>query len=217
MKIRKIPEKKSKANIETILKLSVSASLASLGIILSAIVVYIPNIEFISVTIFLIALLFGHYYGIITAVAITIVYEFFVTSIYGSAGLLIFFKLFCYVCLALIAGLGRKSFLKLSFWELGIFGSLFALIYDIVTTLGAQLIILQSEITPYYIFLVLITGIPFTIIHFLGNFALFSLTRNAIKWIISAFKHRGIKLLMIPAFMEIKKESTSQQKVIQHE
>jgi len=217
MKIRRIPEKKSKANIETILKLSVSASLASLGIILSAIVVYIPNIEFISVTIFLIALLFGHYYGVITAVAITIVYEFLVTSIYGSAGLLIFFKLFCYVCLALIAGLGRKSFLKLSFWEFGIFGSLFALIYDLITTLGAQLIILQSQITPHYIFLVLITGIPFTIIHFLGNFALFSLTRNAIKWIISAFKHRGIKLLMMPVFLETKKERIPQQKVIQYE
>ncbi len=217
MKRRKIPEKKSKANIETILKLSVSASLASLGIILSAIVVYIPNIEFISVTIFLIALLFGHYYGVITAVAITIVYEFFVTSIYGSAGLLIFFKLFCYISLALIAGLGRKHFLKLSFWELGIFGSLFALAYDIITTLGAQLIILQSQITLHYIFLVLITGIPFTIIHFLGNFALFSLTRNSIKWIVSAFRHRGIKLLMIPVFMETKEDSILQQKVIQNE
>lgn len=217
MKRRKIPETKSKTNIETILKLSVSASLASLGIILSALVVYIPNIEFISVTIFLIALLFGHYYGIIAAVGVSIVYEFFVTSIYGSAGLLIFFKLFCYLTLALIVGLGRKSFLKLSFWELGIFGSLFALAYDIITTIGAQIIILQSQITTYYIMLVLITGIPFTILHFLGNFFLFSLTRNIIKWIISAFRHRGIKLLMISTFMENKQVSTSHQKVIQNE
>ena len=217
MKKWKTPERKSKTNIETILKLSVSASLSSLGIILSAIVVYVPNVEFISVTIFLIALLFGHQYGIISAVAITIVYEFFVTSIYGYAGLLIFFKLFCYISLALIAGLGRKFLLKLSFWELGIIGAVFALVYDVITTLGSQLIILQSQITPYYILLVLITGIPFTIIHFIGNFILFSLTRNAIKWIISAFKYRGIKLLMIPNFMEIEKDSLLHQKVNQNE
>lgn len=213
----KNPERQPKANIETILKLSVSASLASLGIILSAIVVYVPNIEFISVTIFLIALLFGYNYGVISAVAITMVYEFLVTSIYGSAGLLIFFKLFCYISLALVAGLGRKIFLKLSFWELGILGAVFALAYDIITTLGAQLIILQSQITPYYILLVLITGIPFTIIHFIGNFVLFSLTRNTIKLIISAFKYRGIKLLIIPNFMETEKDSILHQKVIQNE
>ena len=37
--------------IKTILRLSISASLAGLGIVLSAVVVLFPNIEFISVTI----------------------------------------------------------------------------------------------------------------------------------------------------------------------
>ncbi|GAH55804.1 unnamed protein product, partial [marine sediment metagenome] len=90
-------KQREKDRIQTILKLSVTATLASLGIILSAVVIFFPNIEFISVSIFLIALLFGIEYGLLAAISIAVVYEFLVIPIYGSGGLLILFKLLCYI------------------------------------------------------------------------------------------------------------------------
>ncbi|MCG3225112.1 MAG: hypothetical protein H7647_11635, partial [Candidatus Heimdallarchaeota archaeon] len=69
------PKQRETDRIQTILKLSVTAALASLGIILSAFVIFFPNIEFISVTIFLISLLFGIEYGLLSAISIAVVYE----------------------------------------------------------------------------------------------------------------------------------------------
>ena len=185
--------------MEIILKLAISASLSSLGIVLSTVVVFVPNVEFVSVTIFLISILFGVYYGLLAAVSISVVYEFIITAIIGTAGLLVFFKLICYVSLAIIAGMGRKTFLKLSSWELGVFGSFFAIFYDLLTTIGYQVIVIQINITLNYLLIVLVSGAVFTIIHVIGNFVLFSLTRTIVNWIIVAFQARGIKLIMLPS------------------
>jgi len=197
-KTKTSPKQRETDRIQTILKLSVTATLASLGIILSAFVIFFPNIEFISVSIFLIALLFGIEYGLLSAISIAVVYEFLVIPIYGSGGLLILFKLLCYITLALVAGLGRKLFVKLSFWELGVFGATFAIFYDVITTLFGQIIVLQHSVTLPYLISLLIWGIPFTLSHIIGNFILFSLTKNLINWVVAAFQFRGIKLLMLP-------------------
>ncbi len=187
--------------IETILKMAISASLGSLGIVLSTIVVFVPNFELISVTIFLVSLLFGIYYGLITAISVSIVYEFIISAIFGPASYLIVFKLVCYIVLVLIAGLARRILLKLSFWELGIIGSLFALMYSILTTLGFQIVIIQEKIVFRYLISLLIAGVPFTIAHVVSNFILFSLTKTILNWIMSAFKVRGLKQLMLPSLL----------------
>ena len=200
--------------IRIILKMSITAILASLGIILSSIVVLVPNFEFISLTIFLISLLFGSYYGATAAIAIALIYEFLVTPIYGASGLLILFKLFCYLVLALVVGLSRKRLVKLSFWELGIIGSLFALIYDSITTFGGLLVIgvtnfqqnLPAEISFTVFITLMIVGIPMTIIHVISNFILFGLSRTIVNWIISAFKYRGVRMLMIESFIDPNKQ-----------
>lgn len=183
--------------ITTILKMSIAASLASLGIVLSSFVIFVPNFEFISVTIFLIALLLGFRYGIISAMMLSLVYELIVTPIFGSAGLLIPVKLLCYGILALLGGTMRQAFLKLSFWELGAFGALFAFFYDILTTIFGQLVIIQEQITWNHLLTVLIFGIPFTVAHVVGNFVLFSMIKSIINWIESAFKYKGVKFFLI--------------------
>ena len=224
----KIKEKKKKNQkeedlIRTILKMSITAILASLGIILSSIVVLIPNFEFISVTIFLISLLFGSYYGSAAAIAIALIYEFLVTPIYGASGLLILFKLFCYLGLAITVGLIRKRLLKLSFWELGIVGSLFALIYDTVTTFGGLVVItitnlqqnLPAEISFTVFITLMIIGIPMTITHIISNFVLFGLSRAIVNWIIAAFKYRGVKMLMIDSFIVLQEHESNNRGVNQ--
>ncbi|MCG3223639.1 MAG: hypothetical protein H7647_04170, partial [Candidatus Heimdallarchaeota archaeon] len=120
-------------------------------------------------------------------------------------GLLILFKLLCYIGLALVAGLGRKLFVKLSFWELGVFGAIFALTYDVITTLFGQIIFLQQSVTVTYLISLLIFGIPFTMSHVIGNFILFSLTKTLFSWVVAAFKYRGIKLLMLPQLSDSSK------------
>ncbi len=192
----KVPNPESE-RITTILKMSISASLASLGIVLSSFVIFVPNFEFISVTIFLIALLLGFRYGIISAMMLSLVYELIVTPIFGSAGLLIPVKLLCYGILALLGGTMRQVFLKLSFWELGVFGALFACFYDILTTIFGQLVIIQEQITWNHLLTVLIFGIPFTVTHIVGNFVLFSMIKSMINRIESAFKYKGVKFFLI--------------------
>lgn len=172
--------KNPKNRINIILKMSISASLASLGIVLSTIVVFVPNMEFISVTIFLVSILFGVYYGLMVAVSVSVVYEFIIIAIIGSAGYLIFFKLICYVSLAVVTGLMRKIFLKLSYWELGVFGSFFAIIYDIITTIGYQIVVIStignqtvvigSDFVFQYLLVLPGSGIIFPIAHVVGNF-----------------------------------------------
>ena len=211
MKERRKKDLKEEDLIRIILKMSITAILASLGIILSSVVVLIPNFEFISLTIFLISLLFGSYYGTAAAIAIALIYEFLVTPIYGASGLLIPFKLLCYLCLAVVVGLSRSRLVKLSFWELGIIGSLFALIYDSITTFGGLVVIgitniqqnLPSEISLTVFITLMIVGIPMTIIHVISNFVLFGLSKTMINWIISAFKYRGVRMLMIESFMDL--------------
>lgn len=203
-----------KETISTILRLSISTSLAALGIVLSTVVVLFPNIEFISVSIFLISLLFGPYYGVMAAVSIALVYEFIVTIIYSTAGLIIPFKLICYIGLALLVGSGRRIFAKLSFWEFGILGGVFALIYDVVTTIGGVVFVLQDALTVPSLISFLILGIPFTLLHFFGNFFLFSLVTPIINWIRAAFRYRGVRLLMIsPILDEFKEEKKSSEDV----
>ncbi|MHA1304036.1 MAG: hypothetical protein ACTSQE_09775 [Candidatus Heimdallarchaeaceae archaeon] len=184
--------------VETILKMSVVATLSSLGVVLSVFVVLIPNVEFISFTIFLISVLFGFNYGFASMLAISLIYELIVTPIYGSSGMLIFFKLLCYFLLVVIASLGRKTLLRLSWWELGVFGSFFALLYDLITTIGGQWIMLQANLTLAYLISIFIFGIPFTISHVVGNFLTFSSLSLVLNWIKTAFKYRGVKLFSVP-------------------
>ena len=48
----------------------------------------------------------------------------------------------------------------------------------------------------------MIWGIPFTLAHVVGNFLLFSLSKTIISWIESAFKHRGVRFLMLSQAQE---------------
>ena len=200
--IKIIKRRKNQSNrIETILKLAISASLGSLGIVLSTVIVFVPNFELISITIFLISILFGVHYGLLAAISIPLVYEFIITIIFGPASYLVIFKLVSYVILALITGLSRKFFLKLSFWELGIIGSLFALLYDVLITFGFQVAVIQTEIVFSYLIFLLVQGILFTITHVVSNFIMFSLTKTILNWIMSAFKVRGLKQFLLPSLL----------------
>ena len=189
--------------LTNILKFSVVSGIASLGIVLSVFVVLVPNLEFISISMFLITLLFGIKYGLISSFSISIVYELIVTPIYGSAGLLFFFKFLCYLLLIIFTHLFRQYLLRCSWWELGVFGAFFSLLYDIITTIGGQLIIIQSHITFLYLLSVFIMGTLWTITHVSTNFIIFSTSHILLRWIIQSFEYRGVRwLLLSPAFFQ---------------
>lgn len=184
-----------------ILKLSVVSSISSLGIILSVFVVLVPNVEFISFSMFLITLLFGFKYGLFSVFAIASIYELVVTPIYGSAGFLLLFKLFSYFLLVSLTAVLRKHLLRCSWWELGFVGIFTTLLYDIITTFGGQLLVIQSHISFLYLVFVFITGIFWTLTHSISNFILFSSAHKIINWIIEAFEFRGVRwLLLFPEY-----------------
>jgi len=209
-------KKRDETEIKNILKITTASSLSALGIVLSSITVLIPNVEFISFTIFLITILFGFSTGLFSMISISLIYELIVTPIYGSSGILILFKMVCYLILVLTAMILRKIIDHLSFWEIGIFGGGFALFYDIVTTVGGQLIILQENITLAYLFTVIVFGIPFTVVHILGNFIIFSSLKEIINWIKIAFNYKGIDYISL-GFFENKKVAASKNRTEKEE
>ncbi len=186
---------KEKKDITSIIKLSVVAALSSLGIVISTFVVFVPNVEFISFTIFLISCIFGFYYGSIAMLTVSITYELIVSPIYGSSGALFIFKIISYLLLVIVGSAIRKFSFEIKWWEYGVIGGVFALVYDIVTTIGGQWLILQSKLTIIYLISVIIIGVPFTIVHVIGNFIIFSSMDRVISLLYSVFRYRSVKLL----------------------
>jgi len=199
---QRIPLHKTSLWIETTLKIAVTSTMISLGLVMSIVTVFVPNFEFISLTIFVISFLFGLKYGFFGTISLSILYELIVTQIYGSAGLLFLIKIFCYGMLVFFVGKSQRILLKLSWWELGTIGFAFSLFYDIITTVVGQIIIVQTHITIQYLLIVLVMGFPFTLSHVLTNFVLFSMSKLIIRWVLLAFKYKGIRVLWSEGIME---------------
>jgi hypothetical protein len=145
----------------------------------------IPNLETITLFIFLVSMCYGYRIGFQMMLTTAIIFEFFATAIYGAGGWLIFFKIFAYSFSVLIGGflknrlifLTNRNFLQrpsnnnnllVFFFFLGYFLTLF---YDIITMLSYLLIF-----PSFYVFLVtFIAGIPWYLFHELTNASLFML------------------------------------------
>ncbi len=202
-------QKNDEKELDLILKMSSIGALSALGIVLSFVVVFIPNVEFISFTMFLIVILFGIKYGLIATVAIATVYEILVTSVYGSSGLLFIIKLICYILMVIIVGLARKKMMNLSWWEYGVIGATFAIFYDVTVTIAGISLIFQEALSLEYITILVILGVPFTIIHVVGNFLIFSSLKKIIQWIKNAYQYKGIKFFYLLEEFECNDDSSN--------
>lgn len=149
----------------------------------------IPNLETITLFIFLVAFVYGYRIGLGMMLTTTIVFEIFATATYGPATFLFPFKIISYSITVIIAGfLGKNVFKPIELNNnnkinisktksvlislfFAFIGFILTLSYDIIT-LFAEYLIFQS----YELILIrFIIGLPFFLVHEITNALMFML------------------------------------------
>lgn len=157
---------------------AVIALFSALAVATSLLLVLVPNVETISLVIFLVSLRYGFRTGMVTAITVVLIFEFIATQLFGSGAIILPFKLIAYLLIALTGALWKESSYKPGKIALAITGASLAILYDMITTLGLVLWIGQSlSASAYFVLLVIGIVVPpfFTPIHILGNALLFQL------------------------------------------
>lgn len=155
--------------------------------------IFIPNLETITIFIFLVSFYYGFKIGFSMMLTTTIIYELFASIVYGFSGPLFFFKVFAYFLNVLIASnLGRilldqykntenKELIatlpkRIGFVITGIF---LTFIFDLSTTIYSYFVL--QNIQAFILFFV--TGIPLMMFHELTNGIIFFFIPDYIKLI----------------------------------
>lgn len=147
--------------------------IAAAAIASSLLLIIFPNIETISLTLFLSGLLFSQKYSLSIVLITAFGWELFASMIFGFSGITFLFKIMAWIIIAQLGHLARKfNFKKSSIFLL--LGALSAIIYDIFVTIPISLFFINEK-SSFIIILItsLIVGIPFTISHIIGNSLMF--------------------------------------------
>jgi hypothetical protein len=158
-------------------KLSLMGALVALAIVLKLPILSVPNVEFFTFVIFS----SGYLLGIIEGLFVGIISMSLYTSVITPYGLpplpIAFAQVFSMALIGLAGGLAFKlhlvrfdkkpsSLTLLKFLTMGLFGLGLTLIYDLLTNLATAY--LMGQFLP-----VMISAIPFALIHILSNIAIF--------------------------------------------
>ena len=155
--------------------------------------IYIPNLETISIFIFLVSFYYGFRIGLPMMLTTAIIFELFASVAYGLSGPVFFFKLVAYLFNVLVASniakvlfdnygtdepkeLKSATLQRIGFAIVGIF---LTLIFDLITTLSTYLFL--QNIESFVIFFV--TGIPLMMFHELTNGIIFFFIPDYVKLI----------------------------------
>ncbi len=165
-------------DINTNKRLALASMISAWGIISSTFLVYIPNVETITFSIFMVGILLGKKYGVFSGISTALIYEIVATMAWGPGGIVFPFKLITYILVGLTGGLLHGKRHEIKWWIYSMFGFYLTLFYDFVTTIGPYLIIGQP-IETLGIYLLL--GTPFYLVHVTNNLVLFSIIPNLLK------------------------------------
>ncbi len=157
---------------------AIIAIFSALAVATSLLLVLVPNLETISLVIFLVSLRYGFRTGMVTAITVALIFELIASQLFGSGAIILPFKLFAYLLIAFTGALWKESSYKPGKIALTITGASLAILFDMITTLGLVLWIGQSlSASAYFVLLVIGIVVPpfFTPIHVLGNALLFQL------------------------------------------
>jgi hypothetical protein len=152
-------------------KLSLMGVLIALAIVLKLPILSVPNVEFFTFVVFSSGFLLGTIEGCLVGIISMSLYTSIITP-YGLPPLPIAFaQVFSMAFIGIAGGIGRMllptSFPKrLKFLTLGLFGLGLTLIYDLLTNLATAYV--MGQFVP-----VMISAIPFALIHILSNVAIF--------------------------------------------
>lgn len=153
---------------------AVIALFSALAVATSLLLALIPNVETISLVIFLVSLRYGFRAGMFTAITVTGIYELIVSQLFGTGVILLPFKLIAYLLIVLMGHLWRESPKGPGKAALTITGASLAITFDLITTLGLVLW-LEQPLSTYLVLVTVGIVIPpfFTPLHMLGNAILF--------------------------------------------
>ena len=151
-------------------KLALSGVLVALAIVLKLPILSVPNVEFFTFVVFSSGFLLGTLEGCLVGIISMSLYTSIITP-YGLPPLPIAFaQVFSMALIGIAGGISRMlptSFPKrLKFLTIGLFGLGLTLIYDLLTNLATAYVMGQF-------FPVMISAIPFALIHILSNVAIF--------------------------------------------
>ena len=149
----------------------------------STALLFVTNLETITLLIFLVSFLYGMRTGFLMMLTTSFAFELFASMVYGFSGLMFVFKILAYLFIVLFASALhpyiksviekdvnqyklKKIILGLSFSFLGWF---FTIVFDLVTSIPSYLILQNYDVFVLFF----IAGIPFFIFHQLTNVILF--------------------------------------------
>lgn len=160
-------------------RLVLISTFSALAVVLGYALVYVPNIELFTLTIFIGGFILDKRDGVIIGLLSSLIFVFF--NPYGTSPLPLFiYQIINYCLIGLLGGTIGNFFREKEYFKpkedlykfrimayLGLIGALITFIYDIISTLIGFLITYGFNIE--LLILSYISGIPFTTIHLIGN------------------------------------------------
>jgi len=137
-----------------------------------------PNVEFTSLTVFLVGAIFGVSFGVSLGVLVMFINGFF--SPWGFAGLMLPFQIAGMVIIGIGGGLYKQakagSYKAGSFFETAVLGAFFTLVYDVITNFGVAVSYALIGMPIYLAFAsAIVSGALFSLMHILSNTAVFGI------------------------------------------
>lgn len=153
--------------------------------------VFIPNLETITIFIFLVSFYYGFKIGFSMMLTTATIYELFASIVYGFSGPLFFFKIFAYLINVLVASnlsnilnkdnknfsiseISAKITSRLGFMAVGV---ILTLAFDLITTLYSFFLV--QNIRAFA--LLFVAGIPYIFFHELTNGIIFFFVPDYVK------------------------------------
>ncbi|NHK31464.1 MAG: ECF transporter S component [Asgard group archaeon] len=159
----------------TTLKIALLAIFTALGVAMSTMFIYFPNIELMSLTLFIGGIVLGPLYGSFLAILSATLYEIIATLIIGPGYVIFPFKIIAFLLIVLVGALIRKKIPEKpnAFWwfAFGVIGGLLTIFFDLITNIGW--IILSDNFNFIGYISALVIGLPITASRVATNTVLF--------------------------------------------
>lgn len=159
----------------TTLKIALLAVFTALGVALSTMFIYFPNIELMSLTLFIGGIVLGPLYGSILAILSASLYELIATIMIGPGYVIFPFKVIAFLLIVLVGALIRKKIPEkpnaIWWFIFGVIGGLLTIFYDLITNVGW--IILSDNFNFIGYISAIVIGLPITASRVAANTVLF--------------------------------------------
>lgn len=183
--------------LKSLTKFALRIQLAATGIATSFILLFVPNVETITILSFLFGFLFPIGYALSITLTMIIGWELLLTMVISFSGITFFFKLVAWCLITLLGSFARKIKITKAY-EFGFFGFLSALIFDFIVTISIPLVFISDDRSFTTVLIAaLVFGIPFTILHIISNSLLFSFFPKITKGILPILNARFSHIVKI--------------------